>query len=42
MISHFRKNIKLYNVIDNFNIKHTELKYIKIKEHFDQTNKRDI
>ena len=42
MMSHFRKNIKLYDVIDNFNTKHIESRYMKIKEHFNQTNKRNI
>ena len=42
MISHFRKNIKFYDVINNFNTKHIESKYMKVKKHFDQTNKRDI
>ena len=39
MMSHFRKDIKLYDVINNFNTKHIELKHIKVKEHFNQTNK---
>ena len=42
MISHFKKNIKLYDVIDNFNTKHIKSKHIKVKEHFNQTNKRNI
>ena len=39
MMSHFKKDIKFYNMIDNFNKKHIESKYMKVKEHFDQTNK---
>ena len=42
MISHFRESIKLYNIIDNFNTKHIELKHIKVKEYSNQTNKRNI
>ena len=42
MMSHFRKSIKLYNVINNFNTKHIKLKHMKVKKHFDQTNKRNI
>ena len=34
MMSYFRKNIKFYDIIDNFNIKHFESKYIKVKEYF--------
>ena len=42
MILHFKKDIKLYNIIDNFNTKHTESRHIKVKEYFDQINKQDI
>ena len=42
MMSHFRKNIKLYNVIDNFNTKHIKSRHMKVKKHFDQINKRNI
>ena len=42
MMSHFREDIKFYNIIDNFNTKHIKSRYMKVKKHFDQTNKRDI
>ena len=42
MILHFKKDIKFSDVIDNFNTKHIESRYIKIKKHFDQINKQDI
>ena len=42
MMLHFKKDIKLYDVINNFNTKYIESKYMKVKEHFNQTNKRNI